>query len=115
MANEKPKHSRKKVIAAIKGSGGIKMLIAQRLKSSRNTFDRYLQNDEHIQKAYEAECDDVGDMVESKILSAIKGGSETMCIFYAKTKMKNRGYVERQEVDNIRPIILKVDKDDAQA
>lgn len=38
------------------------------------------------------------DAVESKIYKKIDDGDTTMLIFYAKTKMKDRGYVERQEV-----------------
>lgn len=38
------------------------------------------------------------DAVESKIYKKIDEGDTTMLIFYAKTKMKDRGYVERQEV-----------------
>jgi hypothetical protein len=37
------------------------------------------------------------DSVEAKIYKKIDEGDTTMLIFYAKTKMKDRGYVERQE------------------
>ena len=42
------------------------------------------------------------DFVESKMFKKIdKGdkGSESLMIFYLKTKAKHRGYIERQEVD----------------
>ena len=49
------------------------------------------------------ECEEVAlDFVESKMFKKIdKGdkGSESLIIFYLKTKGKNRGYIERQEVD----------------
>lgn len=38
------------------------------------------------------------DSVEAKIYKKIEEGDTTMLIFYAKTKMKDRGYVERNEV-----------------
>jgi hypothetical protein len=48
-------------------------------------------------------CEEVAlDFVESKMFKKIdKGdkGSESLMIFYLKTKGKHRGYVERQEVD----------------
>ena len=49
------------------------------------------------------ECEEVAlDFVESKMFKKIdKGdkGSESLIIFYLKTKGKNRGYIERQELD----------------
>ena len=49
------------------------------------------------------ECEEVAiDFVESKMFKKIdKGdkGSESLMIFYLKTKAKHRGYIERQEVD----------------
>lgn len=52
--------------------------------------------------AFAAKIDEIRelakDAVESKIYKKIDEGDTTMIIFYAKTKMKERGYVERQEV-----------------
>ena len=49
------------------------------------------------------ECEEVAlDFVESKMFKKIdKGdkGSESLIIFYLKTKGKGRGYIERQELD----------------
>ena len=49
------------------------------------------------------ECEEVAlDFVESSMFKKInKGdkGSETLIIFYLKTKGKGRGYIERQELD----------------
>lgn len=45
------------------------------------------------------ECDRVcGDFVESKLLQLIKDEDTAAIIFYCKTKLKNRGYTERNEV-----------------
>ena len=49
------------------------------------------------------ECEETAiDFVESKMFKSIdKGGkgSESLMIFYLKTKAKHRGYVEKQEID----------------
>ena len=49
------------------------------------------------------ECEEVAiDFVESKMFKKIDSGdkgSESLMIFYLKTKAKHRGYIERQEVD----------------
>jgi hypothetical protein len=39
------------------------------------------------------------DFAESQLYKQIKDGSTTATIFYLKTKGKQRGYVERQQID----------------
>lgn len=52
---------------------------------------------------FAAKCDDIEelqkDMAEASILKQIKDGNTTMTIFYAKTKMRDRGYGEKQDVN----------------
>ena len=38
------------------------------------------------------------DSIEAKIYEKINNGDTTMLIFYAKTRMKDRGYYERKEI-----------------
>lgn len=113
MASGWTKFKKENVLKAIKDSGGVKLLICQRLHCDRGTFDRYLARSPEIQKAYEAEIEEIGDVVESKILQGIREGSIPLAIFYAKTKLKHRGYVERQEVESTQPVVVHIDEDDA--
>ena len=113
MAKGWRRHSTEKVIKAIDGSGGVKLEICRRLGCNRQTFDNYLAENEKIAQAFHDECEALGDLCEAKIIEQIRTGNPIMMMFYAKTKLKNRGYVERQEVDNTRPIIIKVDEDDS--
>lgn len=39
-----------------------------------------------------------GDFVEGKLYKLINDGDTTATLFYCKTKLKNRGYVERREL-----------------
>lgn len=52
---------------------------------------------------FAAQCDDIEelqkDMAEASLLKQIKDGNTTMTIFYAKTKMRDRGYGEKQDVN----------------
>lgn len=107
------KFPKKKVIDAIKGSGGNKMLISKRIGCSRDTLDAYLAESPDIRQAFDTEIEELGDVVEAKIIQGIQEGNVALTIFYAKTKLKNRGYVERQEIDSTRPLIISIDKDDA--
>lgn len=56
------------------------------------------------QQSFDEECreleDSFKDWVESQITKKMSEGDNTMLIFYSKCKMKDRGYVERQEVEH---------------
>jgi hypothetical protein len=91
------KHSAAAVIAAIAGSGGIKKTLCERLRVHRHTIDRYLHIYPTAAAAYQEECDNVGDFVESVILKAIQSGDVETARWYAARKLKDRGYSERIE------------------
>jgi len=113
MARGWTKFKKADVLKAIQGSGGIKMEICKRLNCDRGTLDRYIARFADIAQAIEREVEDVGDIVEAKIITGIREGNTTLMIFYAKTKLKHRGYVERQEIESTQPIIVRIDEDDA--
>ena len=48
--------------------------------------------------------DSLLDLAESKLLENIENNENTAIIFYLKTKGKKRGYIEKQEVEVVRPI-----------
>ena len=64
----------------------------------RGTFYRYVNEDEDFAKAVKDVENITFDFVESQLHKQIKDNNTASTIFYAKTKMKNRGYVERQEI-----------------
>ena len=57
-----------------------------------------MAEDEEYAKAVARIKEEQKDFVESKMLQAIKADNVTLMIFYAKTQMKDRGYVERTEL-----------------
>lgn len=113
MASGWRKFSREKVLKAIKDSGGNKLLISKRVGCNRDTLSQYLAADPELKRAYDEEVENIGDIVESKIIQGIQEGNVALTIFYAKTKLKNRGYVERQEIESSQPVIVHIDEDDA--
>jgi len=60
----------------------------------------------------------VYDFVEGSIHKGIREGNTAMTIFYAKTKMKGRGYVEKQEIEHSgslfnQPVKIEIVEDDS--
>lgn len=95
--NNKPKRTLEEVLKAIKGSFGIKGTIAKRLDVHRETVNSYLNCWATAKAAYQEEVEAVGDLAEGVIIADIAHNVET-AKWYARMKLKDRGYVERQEV-----------------
>lgn len=104
------RHTAEKVIEAIQGSSGIKIVIARRLGLHRNSVENYLKRYASAREAYDNEVETVGDVAESVIITAIKNSDVDTAKWYAKVKLKSRGYVERPEIsgENGNEIVLRV-------
>lgn len=72
--------------------------ISRRLGIARETVYAYAKRWSTVAKAIDDERERRKDFVEDKMLERIMNGSDTMIIFFAKTQMKDRGYVERSEL-----------------
>jgi hypothetical protein len=87
------------MLEALKHSLGIVTPALQMANVGRATHYRWLKED----PGYKAEVLAVNEMcfdfVETKLLENVKSGNVVAQIFYAKTKMKARGFVERQEIE----------------
>ena len=117
MAKGWTKYSKEKILKAIDNSGGNKLLIARRIGCARNSLDHYLDLYPECKKAYDEELESAGDLCEAQLMNKIKEGNLTAIIFYAKTKLRDRGYVERQEreVETTQPLIIHIDEEDKDA
>lgn len=69
----------------------------KKVKISRQTHYVWLRTDEEYKEAIDEIVEGIKDWVESKIREHIANDNPTVTIFYAKTKMKDRGYVEQQD------------------
>ena len=95
----KYKFTDKEVVEKIIGSGGIKMNICKNLGCDRATFDSYLEKRPTIKQAYEDEIESNLDKAESSLMDLIGKKDLGAICFYLKCKGKQRGYVEKQELD----------------
>lgn len=65
----------------------------------RKTHYNWLKDDPGYKEAVEALQERTYDFVETKMVERINAGSDTMLIWYSKTKMKQRGFIERTEIE----------------
>lgn len=92
--------TKKAMLQALEKSLGVVTSACKSVGISRETHYKYLKDDE----AYKASVDDLSnvalDFAETQLHQQIKKGIPTSTIFFLKTKGKNRGYVERQEIQH---------------
>jgi len=85
------------VLVAIDGTMGRLTNIATRLDCSVWLVKEYINKVPEIREAYEFECTRVGDYVEGALMGLIKKGNCAATIFYCKTKLRERGYIEKHQ------------------
>ena len=101
------------VLKALEASMGIVSTACKKADISRETFYNWKKKDKEFAKKVEEASEIAKDFVESKLYKLINDENATAIIFYCKTKMKGRGYVERQEIDyNNEQVIRIVDAKD---
>ena len=71
---------------------------------NRATYYDWMKKSPKFKVKCEEVIESLKDFVEGKIITHIKSQdnkiSADMCKFYAKTKMKGRGYIEKQEIEH---------------
>ena len=87
------------MLDALKFSMGIVSPAADMVLIHRDTHYNWLKSDPGYAAEVHAINEATFDFVETQMLKKIQGGSDTMLIWYSKTKMKQRGFVERTEVE----------------
>jgi hypothetical protein len=105
-------HTKKKIIiAALEQSLGVITTACKKADVPRSTFYKWYNEDQQ----FKSEVDDIQeitlDFAESQLFKQIKENNTTATIFFLTTKGKNRGYIERQEIQHsgeIKEIIVNV-------
>ena len=94
----KTEQHKKAIIEALEKSLGVVTTACKIVGIGRTTFYGWMKEDEVFAERVEDIQNIALDFVESKLFENIKDGKTSEMIFYLKTKGKDRGYVERQEI-----------------
>ena len=100
MRTNKKQQTKKALLDALEKSLGIVTTACKIVGVDRGTFYRYYNEDENFKKAVK-DIENVSlDFAETKLLEQIKSNNTAATIFYLKTKGKNRGYIEKQQIQH---------------
>jgi hypothetical protein len=99
----KTEHHKKALLDALEKSLGVVTTACKTSNVGRTTYYDWLKTDDDFKQQVESIQDIALDFAESQLHKQIGDGSTAATIFYLKTKGKNRGYVERQEIEVNEP------------
>ena len=111
MENQQTKQKRdiltkrmKEFLVIFRKNAGRIQASCEKANLNRASYYMWLDKSPKFKKECEEVVESLKDFVEGKILTHIKSAdnkvSADMCKFYAKTKMKDRGFVEKQEIEH---------------
>jgi hypothetical protein len=94
---------KKDLLDALERSLGIVSTACEKVGVDRKTHYNWLKDDPEYKEAVRAIEERTIDFAESHLHALIKDKNPAATIFFLKTKGKNRGYVERQEIEINEP------------
>lgn len=90
--------SKEAFLTQLEQSFGLVATTCRKVGISRSTYYKWRKDDSQFADKADEVKELQKDAAEALILKKMKDGDTSMLIFYAKTQMKDRGYVERTEV-----------------
>jgi hypothetical protein len=93
------KKRKEAMIKALEKTLGVVSSACKIVGISRETHYQWMKQDGQYKKEVEFCADLVLDFAETALHKNIKEGREISTIFFLKTKGKNRGYIEKQDID----------------
>ena len=87
------------MLEALKHSMAIVTPALEMIGLPRSVYYNWLKTDPGFREEVANIEESRYDFVETKMMNRINEGSDTMLIWYSKTKMKHRGFIERTEVE----------------
>lgn len=107
-----PKHKntpkKAQMLKALEESLGVVTVACKKVGLERCTHYNWMNADPEYKRNVEAIGEVVLDFAESHLHKRIKDGSDSALIFLLKCKGKQRGYIEKQEIDMNANIEAKV-------
>lgn len=91
-------HTLDEIEAALIKGNGINAAAGKILGITGQAVSMRVKKSKRLQRVRAEITEDLIDVAENKLLKAINSDNLTATIFYLKTKGKNRGYSERQEI-----------------
>lgn len=92
--------TKKAMLQALEKSLGVVTTACKNVGISRETHYKWLREDESYKESVDDLVNVALDFAETQLHKQISKGNPTSTIFYLKTKGKNRGYIERQEIQH---------------
>ena len=94
---------REKFLKSLESNLGNISKACKAINISRQTYYQWAEDED-----FKLEADNVKegllDLAENKLLENINNNENVAIIFYLKTKGKSRGYIEKQELEVVKPI-----------
>lgn len=107
---ERTRQRKAAMLKALKFHLGLVSQSCEMAGVTRSTHYNWMESD-GVYAAAVREMDEFqGDFVEGQLLRGIKAGQPAMTIFYAKTKLRHRGYVEKVEVEHTNQPVFMVNE-----
>lgn len=95
---ERKAMSKEEFLTLLEAAGGMVATACRKANISRVTYYNWRKDDAEFAERADDIKELQKDAAEALILKKMKDGDTSMLIFYAKTQMKDRGYVERREM-----------------
>lgn len=114
MAN-KDRYSEEQIEDAIRKAGGFISTAAKMLKCTSKTIYNYIDRSEKLKDLVDEIRLEYNDIGEAALIANVKDRKTAETIFFNKTRNKDRGYIEKQQVDittNDQPIKININLDE---
>lgn len=97
----KRRFTKAQIQVALEKTKGMVYLAADNLGCSAETVYDYMRRYPDVRAEWERQSGKVTDTAELKLFQAIIAGEHWAIAFYLRTKGRNRGYVERNEITGV--------------
>lgn len=107
------KITKRRFAEAVKGSGGILQQIANKLQVNRSSVYNFIKkHPEYTKKLIFQAEEEIGDFAETALIQKIKEKDGSSIKWYLATKHKNRGYIERQEIEHTGKMSFEITEEE---